>query len=135
MKLSDWLAAWRAKTRKLKVQSLTLYMAWRDPRLPWYVRAFIALVAAYALSPIDLIPDFIPVLGYLDDLLLVPMGISLALRMIPAEVLSECQAKAEVQLRQGMPQARFMTAVIIAIWIVLLLAILLWAASRLGWLG
>lgn len=88
----------------------------------------------YALSPIDLIPDFIPVLGYLDDLILVPLGIYLALRLIPAEVMADCQAKAVVQLESEIPQAKFMAVLIVAIWAALLLAALVWVASRLGWI-
>ena len=75
--------------RALKRDVLALYRSARDPRVPWYAKAVAGLVAAYALSPIDLIPDFVPVLGYLDDLLIVPAGIWLAIRLIPADVLAE----------------------------------------------
>jgi uncharacterized membrane protein YkvA (DUF1232 family) len=88
------LKSWRARVRELKIQVHTLLLAYRDPGTPWYAKALAALVAAYALSPIDLIPDFIPVLGQLDDLLLVPLGIALAVRLIPREVLADCQARA-----------------------------------------
>ncbi len=74
---------WKAVARRLKREVRALYLAYRDPRTPWYGRAFAAIVVAYALSPIDLIPDPIPVLGYLDDLILIPLGVALALRMIP----------------------------------------------------
>src|SRR5882672_9853477 len=88
------LAAWRLRARALKLEVYALYLAYRDPRVPLPARILAACVAAYAFSPIDLIPDFIPVLGYLDDLILVPLGVWLALRMIPAPVMAECRAKA-----------------------------------------
>ena len=88
------MKAWRARVRELKIQVHALLLAYRDPRTPWYAKALAALVAAYALSPIDLIPDFIPVLGQLDDLLLVPLGIARAGRLVPREVLADCRARA-----------------------------------------
>ncbi len=129
-----WFVAWRKAAHKLKRQSVALYFAWRDPRTPWYAKGLAALVAAYALSPIDLIPDFIPVLGYLDDLILLPLGIALVLRLIPPAVLADCQAKAEEQIRSGIPRPKFMTVVIIALWVLALAALLLWAARLLGWI-
>jgi uncharacterized membrane protein YkvA (DUF1232 family) len=84
----------KSRARALKTETVALYFAFRDPRTPWYAKAWGALVLAYALSPIDLIPDFIPVLGYLDDLILVPAGIALALRMIPPEVMKDSRRKA-----------------------------------------
>jgi uncharacterized membrane protein YkvA (DUF1232 family) len=79
----------------LKRDVIALYLATRDPRVPWYAKAVAACVAAYALSPIDLIPDFIPVLGHLDDVILVPLGVMLAVRLIPQEVLEESRRRAE----------------------------------------
>ena len=83
------MTAWRERARKLKQDVVAVALAMQDPRVPWYARALGACVVAYALSPIDLIPDFIPVIGYLDDLVLVPLGLVLMLRLIPAEVLAE----------------------------------------------
>jgi uncharacterized membrane protein YkvA (DUF1232 family) len=83
------LSTLKAWARRLKRDVHAVYLAARDPRTPWYARAAAILVAAYALSPIDLIPDFIPILGYLDDLLIVPLGILLVVRLIPADVLEE----------------------------------------------
>jgi uncharacterized membrane protein YkvA (DUF1232 family) len=83
--------------RVLKTELLALYLAYRDPRVPWYARLLAALVVGYALSPIDLIPDPIPVLGYLDDLILVPLGIWLCLKLIPTEVMTECRSEAEAE--------------------------------------
>lgn len=78
----------------LKTETFALYLAARDPRTPWYAKLLVAGIVAYVFSPIDLIPDFVPVLGYLDDLVLVPMGITLAIKLIPLSVLSECRARA-----------------------------------------
>ena len=104
---------WKQKARALKTDTYALYLAYKDPRVPWFARAIIALVVAYALSPIDLIPDFIPVLGYLDDLIIIPLGIALAVRMIPPEVMEECQEQAREVLKEGLPTNRWAAAVII----------------------
>ena len=93
------LDRWRQLARRLKLDIAALYLAYRDPRVPWPAKLFTALVVGYALSPIDLIPDMIPVLGYLDDLILVPLGIYLALRMIPPPVLAECRQMAADRAR------------------------------------
>jgi uncharacterized membrane protein YkvA (DUF1232 family) len=97
-----------------------LYLAARDPRVPWYAKAVVALVAGYALSPIDLIPDFIPVLGYLDDLLLLPLGIALAIRLIPADVWRDCLARADTLQTGREPRNWIAAALIIAVWLVVL---------------
>ena len=86
------------KARKLKNAIYILYLASRDPRVPLYVKVLILLIIAYALSPVDLIPDFIPVLGYLDDLIILPLGIYLVLKLIPEEVKSEYREKAGTKL-------------------------------------
>ena len=96
-------AIWKARARQLKAEVYALYLAYRDPRVPWYAKVLAACVVGYALSPIDLIPDFIPVLGYLDDLVLIPLGIALTLRLIPPEVLDECRARACAELAEGKP--------------------------------
>ena len=111
------LTGWRTWARRLKLEAYTLYLAYRDPRVSWPARLFAAAVAAYAFSPIDLIPDFIPVLGYLDDLILVPAGIALALRLIPPDVLAECRERAQARLAEGRPVNRWAAAVIILIWL------------------
>ena len=112
----DGLKQW---ARRLKTEVYALYLAYRDPRVPWYARAFAACVVGYAFSPIDLIPDFIPVIGFLDDLILVPLGILLALRMIPPPVMAECRQRAAETLREGRPTNWLAAGVIIAIWVVL----------------
>jgi uncharacterized membrane protein YkvA (DUF1232 family) len=123
---------WKKKAEALKAQTIALYFAWRDPRVPWYAKGWIALVVAYAFSPIDLIPDFIPVLGYLDDLVIVPLGVYLALRMIPAQVMQECQDKARQQLDEAQPKFRWMGVIVVVIWLVVFLLAVLWAARFLG---
>ncbi len=89
---------WKQRVRKLRTETYALYLAVKDPRVPWYAKFSAGCVVAYALSPIDLIPDFIPVLGYVDDLILVPLGIALTIRMIPPEVLAEYRANARVKV-------------------------------------
>jgi uncharacterized membrane protein YkvA (DUF1232 family) len=89
--------SWKVRAKRLKNEIYSLYLAARDPRTPWYAKALAAFIIGYALSPIDLIPDFIPVIGYLDDLIIVPTGITLLIRIMPREVLLECRAKAQSQ--------------------------------------
>jgi uncharacterized membrane protein YkvA (DUF1232 family) len=113
------LEAWKQRVRQLKTETYALYLAYKDPRVPWYARLFAALVVGYAFSPIDLIPDFIPILGYLDDLILVPLGILLALKMIPAAVMAESREKAQEVMAQGKPVNRAAAAVIVAVWLLL----------------
>jgi uncharacterized membrane protein YkvA (DUF1232 family) len=112
------LESWKGRARRLKGETYALYLAYRDPRTPWYAKVFAALVVGYAFSPIDLIPDPIPVLGYLDDLLLVPLGIALALKMIPLAVLDECREQARLAMEQGSPTNWAVAAAVIAIWLV-----------------
>ena len=99
------------------METYALYLAYRDPRVPWYARVFAALVVGYAFSPIDLIPDPIPVLGYLDDLILVPLGIALAVRMIPTEILTECREKGRELT--GKPVNRVAAVAVVAVWLAL----------------
>ncbi|MEJ5311229.1 MAG: YkvA family protein [Anaerolineae bacterium] len=116
------MESWKQRARQLKAETYALYLAYRDPRTPWYARVFTAIVVGYAFSPIDLIPDFIPVLGYVDDLVLVPLGIWLALKLIPPEVMAESRSRAQESLANGKPVNRAAAVVIVAIW--LLLAVL-----------
>lgn len=118
----------KASARGLKRDVHALYLAARDPRTPWYARAVAAAVAAYALSPIDLIPDFIPVIGYLDDLLIVPLGILLAARMIPPEVLAEHRAAVE-ERQAARPVSLAGATVIAGIWLISLGAAAWWLAD------
>ena len=114
-----FLQRWKDRARTIKREVYTLYLAYRDPRTPWYGKVFAALVVAYAFSPIDLIPDFIPVLGYLDDLVLLPIGVLIAVRMIPPEVMTDARAKAEEVQRAGKPTNWVGALIIGAIWIAL----------------
>jgi len=114
---------WKHRARQLEVETYTLYLACRDPRVPWYAKAFVAIVVGYALSPIDLIPDFIPVLGYLDDLVLVPLGITLALWMIPQTVLDECRANAAELLNQDKPRNWVAASIIVLVWLLSLASV------------
>ncbi len=107
----------RQWARRIKRDTYALYLAVRDPRTPWYAKAFALAIAAYALSPIDLIPDFIPVLGYLDDLLLVPLGIALAIRLIPPEILADCRAQAQTSVDRGGAAGRAAALVVVALWL------------------
>jgi uncharacterized membrane protein YkvA (DUF1232 family) len=124
------LEAWKRRAKQLKAEVYALYLAYRDPRTPWYARLWAAAVVGYALSPIDLIPDFVPVLGYLDDLLIVPLGIVVALKLIPADVMIECRAKAQTAMSADRPLNRWGVVLIIAIW-VLLAALGVWLVVRL----
>jgi len=118
------LARVRRWARSIKTDVVALYLAARDPRVPWHAKLAAAAVAAYALSPIDLIPDFIPVLGYLDDVLLVPLGILLAVRLIPPGVMAELRLAA--RQRTERPVSRAGALVIVALWIAAAI-LLLWA--------
>ena len=115
--MSSLMTRWKQQVRHLKTETLALYLASRDPRTPWYARGVVVLVVAYALSPIDLIPDFVPVLGYLDDLVLLPLGIALALALIPPEVMADCRVRAGEM--QEKPTSRAAMVVIMAIWVLL----------------
>ena len=111
---------WKQKSRHLKIEIYALYLAYRDPRVPWYAKAFVALVVGYAFSPIDLIPDFIPVLGYLDDLVLIPLGVAVALKMIPEKVMEDCRIRSKEVMSKKNPINRVAAVVIICIWLMLI---------------
>ena len=114
----------RMWAKELKRQTLVVYFAARDPCTPWPVRLLALVIAAYALSPIDLIPDFIPILGYLDDLIIVPLGLMLVLRLIPAEVLANSKMKASEAADK--PTSRAMAVVIVSIWVTAIGVVALW---------
>jgi uncharacterized membrane protein YkvA (DUF1232 family) len=110
------MQTWKSWAQRLKTELYALYLAYRDPRTPWYARVLAALVVAYAFSPLDLIPDPIPVLGYLDDLLLLPLGIWLVLRLIPAEVMADSRLAAQARIAEGKPVMRLGLALVLIIW-------------------
>jgi uncharacterized membrane protein YkvA (DUF1232 family) len=107
--------------RNLKKYVFVLYFAYKDSRVTWYAKVFTACVVAYAFSPIDFIPDFIPVLGYLDDIIIVPLGIKLALKMIPNAVIKDCEEKAEELMVKGKPKNWLVGTLIIIFWGILLI--------------
>ncbi len=120
------ITSWKQKAGQLKIETYALYLAYRDPRVAWYAKVFMIAIIAYTLSPIDLIPDFIPVLGYVDDLVIIPTGIFLALKMIPEEVIVECRARAKYEPAS---RAKWVAAlIIITVWIIViyLLGKLIW---------
>ena len=115
--------------RQLKVQLSALYLAYQDPRTPWYARVFALAVVAYAFSPIDLIPDMIPLLGYLDDVILLPVGIYIALRLIPAPVMAEARLRAATS-GQRTPVSSVAAVAVIATWLLALLLVATWLWRR-----
>jgi len=121
----------KTKAARLKLEVVALYFAARDPRTPWYAKVLIAGVVAYALSPIDLIPDPIPILGYLDDLVLLPLGIWLATRMIPASTLQDCRARAASANLQ-LPRNWWAATVIILLWLAALMMIARFVIEKLS---
>ena len=121
------LSSLKKRAKELKQFTLVAYYAARDPRTPTFVRLLALLVAAYALSPVDLIPDFIPVLGYLDDLILVPLGLALVIRLLPESVLAS--ARAQAQLAADRPTSKSAAAVIVVIWLLVLFLLGRWALT------
>jgi uncharacterized membrane protein YkvA (DUF1232 family) len=117
---------WRERVRNLKRDVVAIALAVRDPRVPWYAKAVGACVVAYALSPIDLIPDFVPVLGYVDDLVLVPLGLMLVLRLIPVDVLAEHREAASAIVER--PVSRAGAVAVIVVWLAAALLLAIWAA-------
>ena len=115
--MAQLIEKWKQRAKQLKIEIYAIYLAYKDPRVPWCARIFAACVVAYAFSPIDLIPDPIPILGYLDDLILIPLGVVLALKMIPKEVMAECRERSQEIMRQGRPVNRIAAIVIRAIWV------------------
>ncbi|AJI24964.1 DUF1232 domain-containing protein [Priestia megaterium] len=105
--------------KKLKKQLFILYLAYKDERVSWYTKLFTACVVAYAFSPIDLIPDFIPVLGYIDDIIIVPLGIMIALKMLPKNVIEDCTLKAEELIHNEKPKNWVAGSIIIIVWLLI----------------
>jgi uncharacterized membrane protein YkvA (DUF1232 family) len=120
---------WKKRVYALKREAYALYIAARDPRVPWYAKLLIGLVLAYTFSPIDLIPDFVPVLGYLDDLLIVPLGIALALKLTPAEVMVDARLQAEELISKGKLISWLGILLVIMAWAIIVIAIV-WSLSR-----
>jgi uncharacterized membrane protein YkvA (DUF1232 family) len=121
--------AWKRRARQLKAHTYTLYLAYRHPRTPWYAKVFAALIVGYVFSPIDPIPDFIPGVGLLDEMVVVPIGILIAAKMIPPDVFAECREKAR-EVEEGVqPVSRVAAVVVVAIWL-LCVALAVYLALR-----
>lgn len=128
----DGRGRWRRRAAALQADTYALYLAYRDPRTPWYAKAIAAMVVAYAVSPIDLIPDFIPVLGLLDDMVIVPVGIALSIKLMPPGVMQQCRERARVESESGVTGGRRVVVVVVVIWLLLLalVGLLIWRLVR-----
>lgn len=126
MIIASTVAGWKQRAGELKREIYALYFACRDPRMPWYAKALAVVIVAYAFSPIDLIPDFIPVLGYVDELFLIPLGLLAVRSLTPPQVLEDGRAKA--MGLEGRPTSWVAAAAIVAIWVALA-----WAAIHCLW--
>jgi uncharacterized membrane protein YkvA (DUF1232 family) len=122
----------RKRARQLKAETFALYLAVRHTGTPWYAKLFVTAVVAYALSPIDLIPDFVPILGYLDDVILIPLGVTLALKMIPPAVMAECRGRAQEAMADGKPVSHVAGAVIVLIWLTMVALFAVWVYETLA---
>jgi len=121
----------KQKVHELKQEIYALYLAYQDPRVPLIAKIVVMCIMGYALSPIDLIPDPIPILGQLDDFILIPLGIALAIRLIPPNILDECRERAAIELKQNRPMNRVAGIIIVGIWI-LLMGLFLFGYCRLN---
>ena len=128
MNVGPWKESWRKAARRLGREARALYLIQRDPRVPWYAKLFAVLVVGYVFSPIDPIPDFIPGIGFLDELVVVPIGVALVMKMVPEEVKDECREKAEQM--EGKPVSRRAALVVVAAWL-LAVALAVFLATRL----
>ena len=120
---------WKQRARELARQAYALYLAVRHPRTPWYAKVFAALVVGYVFSPIDPIPDFIPGVGLLDEMVVVPIGVWIAAKMIPQEVMEECQEKAREVVEPEKPVSRVAAVAVVTIWL-LCVALAVYLALR-----
>ncbi|MDB5902386.1 MAG: hypothetical protein JWM26_1264 [Betaproteobacteria bacterium] len=123
------IATLKTRARQLKAEVAALYFAARHPGTPWYAKLVIVAIVAYALSPIDLIPDFIPVLGFLDEIILLPFGIVLAVKLVPTSVMTECRARVAAGSGVDTRAGRIAAVVIVIVWIGVLVLASMWAYS------
>ena len=123
------LEAWKRRARRLSAQTYALYLAYRHPRTPWYAKIFAALVVGYVFSPIDPIPDFIPGVGLLDEMVVVPIAVLIAAKMIPCQVMQQCREKAREVAEGEKPVNRVAAVVVVAVWL-LCLALAVFLATR-----
>jgi len=114
----------KVEAKRLKNEVLALFLAYKRPDVRRYAKLFAAIVVGYALSPVDLIPDFIPIFGYLDDLILIPLGVSIALKLIPDDIMDECRIQARELFKDGKPQNRIAAIIIILIWLLIIYMII-----------
>jgi uncharacterized membrane protein YkvA (DUF1232 family) len=127
------LEMWKRWARRLSAQTYALYLAYRHPRTPWYAKIFAALIVGYVFSPIDPIPDFIPGVGLLDEMVVVPIGVLIAAKMIPHQVMEECREKAQEVAKGEKPVTRGMAVIVVAVWL-LCVALTVFLATRVfGW--
>jgi uncharacterized membrane protein YkvA (DUF1232 family) len=122
-----WLQKLKQRARELNREVAALFLAARHPRTPWYAKLLMLVIVAYAVSPIDLIPDFVPVIGLLDDVLLLPLGIAIVLKMIPETVMAECRAEAEMNEKERTRFGRFGAIGVALVWLMLLIIAASWA--------
>ncbi len=111
------LETWKRRARQLSAQTYALYLAYRHPRTPWYAKVFAAIIVGYVFSPIDPIPDFIPGVGLLDEMVVVPVGVLLAAKMIPRQVMEECHEKARELAEGERPVSRVAAVVVVSVWL------------------
>jgi uncharacterized membrane protein YkvA (DUF1232 family) len=112
---------WKSWARSLRLEAFALYYAYRNPRTPWYAKAWSIIVVAYAFSPIDLIPDFIPILGFVDDLILIPLGMAIAVKLIPKDVLADSRAIAQAKIDSKKPVNWVAGGIVIGIWVAVIM--------------
>lgn len=123
-KFKNWFSLLKKKAKKLKMEIGALYLAYKRPDVPLYAKIVSILVVSYALSPIDLIPDFVPILGYVDDLILIPLGIALAVKLIPENIMNECRQQSEEIFKEGKPKNWIAGGIIIFFWIIIIIIII-----------
>lgn len=124
--MSSYKVLWndiKLKAKKLKKEIYILYLASKHPKTPWYTKAFIMLIVGYAFSPVDLIPDFLPILGYLDEFIILPIGVTFAIKLLPKIVLDECKEIANNNPPGKKPKSWIAGAIIVLIWVIIILII------------
>jgi uncharacterized membrane protein YkvA (DUF1232 family) len=126
MKGNTMFQRWKQWAHRLKTETYALYYAYKDPRVPWYAKLLAAFVVAHTLSPIDLIPDFIPILGYVDDLIITPLGLALVLRMIPEKVMMDARQKAALSMEKSDRAGRVGMIIVLCIWAVTAILVIFW---------
>lgn len=117
----------KKRTSFFRRETVALFLAARDPRTPWYGKVLAAAIAAYAFSPIDLIPDFVPILGYVDDIILIPIGVAFVIKLIPIPVLAECRARANGLLGRIKLKSWIAGVVIVTVWVAVASLCIVWA--------